>query len=599
MNQIPTSPPGGTTTARSEPSRKLLWGVLLCNLPFLLALTAIEHLGALPRSIIVGLLLFLVPGAVWTDWRGRDGFVILFRTVLLSLAASLLSWVFALALPGATNRAVFLLALCAVTNAGLLRGYKQSFYDTTSLRTPLVRWLSLCALLFYAQSFVGAHRVPALEDHDMETQGTAYGLIHHLAPTMVTNRGTTHFFAHPLLLHFWIGASALISDDLDALAYYHHSAVAVRDLPGARDVVPLDQLDTLPPWAARFKQSVTVSPEYREQLDARWKLDFAQFQKTPVLLPTRIPNLFLAAFTLFPLGFLVYRISGSRLAAIGSCLLYATLPEIYVRSVYGGYMAITNFVTLGGAYFYLRASGLLTQRADAPDADQQPRAGTFVSGFVGAWVNQKWLIVAAAAGLHATIRVVSDINGPPLLQRARQSPAFIAGLLVAIGFFTGWASYFVYGLSVSHRDFVSDHLLGHVLSRVRMNKVSLTEVQAGYPSIVALWAEFGRHLNWLFAAVASVSVVRAFRHVRRADGVFLIWVLIGAVGFSLVDWRMTKHLSKIIPPLVVLTGLFWASLNPKARIALSVPLAVACLWNVWTIGQLMQDFTYLQPSPMW
>src|SRR6185503_1459199 len=171
------------------------------------------------------------------------------------------------------------------------------------------------AALFYLQSYVGAaYRIPPLEDHDMETQGTAYGLINDLVPTMVTNRYKRFFFAHPLLLHFYIGASALVSDDLERLHYYHESSLAIRDSSA--------------------------------DLHKTWEHDKAQFDRDPVLLPTRTPNLFFAALTLFPLAFVVFRTSGSRAAAAGACVLYATLPEIYVRSAYGGYMAITNFLTV-------------------------------------------------------------------------------------------------------------------------------------------------------------------------------------------------------------------------------------------------------------
>jgi hypothetical protein len=598
-----TSPrAAGEQTANRPISLQALPTFLLFNVPFLLALGA-GHLPGFLRVLVAGLILFIVPGLAWVDRRGQDGFVVIFRVVVYSLVAMLLSWLLAFVLPGPTNRLVVVGSLWLLTNGGVVRGLQRGFYDATPFRTPLARGLALCAALFFMQSYMGAaHFVPPLEDQDTETQGTAYGLMNELEPTMVTNRGKYHFFAHPLLLHFWIGWSALIMDDLDGLRYYHDSAVAVQAMPGARDLVPLDSLNATSPFIAKIKQLFTFTPEFAATLDARWKQDLAQFYKTPMLLATRTPSVFLAALTLFPLGFLVYRISGSRFAAIGSAVIYATLPEVYVRSSYGGYMAMTNFLTLSGAYFYLQASGLLPDREDAARADPgaSPRAAG--AAYLGAWANQKWLLVAAAIGLHATIRLVFDGKLSDVVGRARKSVAFMTALKVTFAFLAGWACYAVFGLSVAYKDFLADHLVEHVLKRFRFNDVNLATVQHGgwvYPSILALWAEFCQHLNWLIAGVAALAMARAARHIRGPEGLFLLWILIGAIGFSLIDWRMTKHLSKILPPIVVLCGLLWASCQGKTRAALSAVLGVALVWNIWTVAHVMRNFEYIKASPIW
>jgi hypothetical protein len=572
----------------------------LFNLPFALALV-ISHLPDLVRVLVAGVILFIAPGLAWVDRRGQDGFVVVFRVVLYSLLAVVGAWLLAFALPGDTSRVLVVALLCAVTNVGLVRNARRAYYDATAFKTPLFRGLSLCAALFFAQSYAGAaYFVPPLEDQDMETQGTAYGLMHHLEPTMVTNRGKYHFFAHPLLLHFWIGWSALIMDDLDGLRYFHESVDAVRNNPLAHATAPLDP--KLSPFAAKIKQMFGVSPEFGAVLDARWEQDSKQFFKTPMLLATRLPNLFLAALTLFPLGFVVYRMSGSRSAAFGSALLYATLPEVYVRSAYGGYMAMTNFLTMSGAYFYLQATGLLADREDA--AGIQAASGKRAAGtaYLGALANQKWLLVAAAVGVHATLRLLGESTPRNLFTRARQSRAFRTALLITAAFLAGWASYAVYGVAVAPRDFVGDHLIEHVLKRFRFNDVNLATVEHGawvYPSILALWIEFCSHLNWLIAAVSLLALGRAARRAREAEGLFLIWIIIGAIGFSLIDWRMTKHLSKILPPLIVLCGALWASCQGKTKQALTGVLGVALLWNLWTIVHTMQNFDYLKVSPIW
>jgi hypothetical protein len=547
---------------------------VLANLPFILALTLIHLLPSFLVTLVVGANLFIAPGLTWTDQRDRDGFVIVFRAVIASLLAALASWLLVMLLPGPTSRVAFILVLAAITNLGLLRGFRNGAYTGKGLSSRLCLIVAGFAALFYLQSYVGAaYRIPPLEDHDMETQGTAYGLINDLQPTMVTNRHKRFFFAHPLLLHFYIGASALISDDLERLRYYHESSLAVAQ-PGA-------------------------------DLHARWEQDKAHFDRDPVLLPTRTPNLFFAALTLFPLGFLVFRISGSRAAAAGACVLYATLPEVYVRSAYGGYMAITNFLTLSGAYFYLQATGLFAHSDYG--VDRAPAALRSVAGtaFMGAWSNQKSVLIVMASTAHAGLCFLLDRGTAvfvELWRRARKRPEVVAAFVIGVCFVAGWFTYALFGLSVSAQDFFNDHVKSHVAGRLRLKDVNLAEARAGewvYPSIAALWKQFSHHTGYAVVLAGALASVFAARRVRKAEGLFLLWLAIGAIGFSLVDWRQTKHLSKILPPLVVLIMVFWGSLEGRARTALTAVLGGAVLWNLWTIGRLMADFEYLKPLPIW
>jgi hypothetical protein len=570
-----------TAARRAKPSdrrpelksswKSITWRVTLSNLPFILALAAIDLIPPFVRTLVVGGILFLAPGLAWTDRRIGDGFVVLFRAVVISLGAMVASWLLLSLPPGPMSRTAFLLALAAFTNAGLILGVRRGWYMAAERRSVLWRLLVAVAVLFYVQSYVGAaYRVPPLEDQDMETQGTAYGLIHALSPAMVTNRGTTFFFAHPLLLHFWIGTSALVSNDLDRLRYYYEAS---REMRGKT-------------W---------------EQLNVKFKEEFAQFERDPVLLATRTPNLFLGVLVIFPLGYLVYRISGSQAAAVLSCILYSTLPEVYVRSAYGGYMAVTNFLTLSTAYFYLQGAGLLGRTNDELAGSRGTRSSAFGAAFLSGWADQKALLIPAASGAHAALTLMLS-GSRSFLKRVRSTPELGLALLVGSGFLLGWATFGLYGVTIDARQFISDHVTTHIVDRFRLTNVYFATVPQGggkYPSIVALWRQFGEHTGWLLVVPCLLAMLRAVRQIRGPEGLLLVWVLVGAVGFSLVDWRQTKHLAHILPPMMALIGLFWASLHRKARLVLSVVLCSGAAWNIWRIGRLMADFGYLKPFRMW
>jgi hypothetical protein len=402
----------------------------------------------------------------------------------------------------------------------------------------------------------------------METQGTAYGLIHDFSPSMVTNRGTAYFFAHPMLLHFWVGASAFVSDDLDRLEYYYLASEKVRDAD-------------------------------RAAMDEAFKDEWARFTADPVLLPSRTPNIFLGVFVIFPMAYIVYGLSGSRRAALGACVLYATLPEVYVRSAYGGYMALANFLTLSGAYFYLQDIGQLPALDGSPASGRRPRWLAAVSAFLGGWTDQKTLLLPAGAGLHALGLLLLPGAGARPVPTRRQVTAAAATVLGA--FLLGWATFIVYGLLTARGPFLADHLKEHVVDRLTMRTVHVTTLWHGakYPSILGLWEQFSQHAGWIIAAAMFWALAWAAPRIRRAEGVFFWWVLVGGIGFSLVDWRITKHLAQLLPAMVVLTGVWWASREGRTRAITGALLVLAIAWNIWRVAQLMNDFSYLAPTPLW
>jgi hypothetical protein len=560
-------------------SQAIVLRIVLSNLPFIAALLLNGLLPSFIEVLVVGAIVLIVPGFAWIDHRKGDAAIVLFRAAVASLVAGLAVTLILMLIGAPAHRTAFLICLALITNVGILVGHRKGWFDAAPFADPLPRLISVIAAVFLVQSFLGAaYFVPALEDQDMETQGTAYGLMHQLAPSMVTNRQTSYFFAHPLLLHIWIGESALISDDLGRLKYHDDASLVVRNDP---------------------------SPS---TIETQWNQAYAQFEKDPVLLPTRTPNIFLGALTLFPMGFLVFLMTGSRAAALGACIVYMTLPEIYVRTSYGGYLAITNFFLLSGAYFYLLASQLLPQRG-AIGAHASIGRSTWAAAFLGGWTDQKFLLLPMAAPVHAGIKALLDL--PALVSGGLQRflrvllarPYVIAGLLIGTGFVAGWMTFAAYGLLVAPEDFIQDHLKSHIWWRLnKVADVNLTRMEQGgfvYPSVLALWQQFADHTGWLLVPPMILGLLYAVPRVREAHGLLLIWAVVGMVGFSLVDWRQTKHLAHILPPLVMLTAVYWASLEDRARAMLGAVLVAAIAWNIWRIVQQMNDFEYLQPLPIW
>ena len=93
-------------------------------------------------------------------------------------------------------------------------------------RTFLINrdWRMFALLFFasYGSYLYGAMFVVPEEqyDHDLEVQGTGYGLLTRFEPFLLTDRNTIYYFAHPPLLHYYAAASFLYYDELDHLKYY-------------------------------------------------------------------------------------------------------------------------------------------------------------------------------------------------------------------------------------------------------------------------------------------------------------------------------------------------------------------------------------------
>ncbi len=463
-----------------------------------------------------------------------------------------------------------------VSSGALVFGRGGSLPDPRRHRLVVVVALAAFALAFFA----GTQVVPPLEDQDTEVQGTAYGLAHDLEPICLTNRSTLYFFAHPLLLHALNASTLTLSGDLETVRPPYEAAVA--------------ELDKLPPEARARGIGAAVAalkePAPRPDRYIAWRRGvYAPFGKAPALFGTRAPNFVLAAVAAALLLGLARRLGARPFDAVLVVAAYATLPEIFVRSGYGGYYALTAVTFLAGAQLAAGGAG-------------GARAGV-AAGALAILSNQKALILVAAT---VGARALSGVAGRSV---GRLRPA----VPLLVGMVAGGAAFWMYGLGLAPHEFVADHLLDHGFRRFSGVEALNRAGHALYPSRLALWGEFAGHMGWGWTAAAVVALgvgaVRGVRGVRRAIGSgdtrsmltlhLVAWVLVGAVLFTATDWRQTKHLCLLVP---ALSGLIVATLAraPRTgRFALRGVLGASIVWNVIWMGRLACDFESLAISTEW
>lgn len=386
--------------------------------------------------------------------------------------------------------------------------------------------------------------VPPLVDQDVEPRATAHALATRQVPATVTDRGTTHFFAHPPLLHLFTSGSFALSGRLSRVADAERLASAGQ----ARE-------------ASRQPEYGAYPPRY---YDLWWDL-LERFHREPQLWPTRALNVLLAAATLAWLAELAARTSGSTLTGWLLAAVLGSFPEFLVRGAYGGYFSLTVFTSLG----VLAALG---ERRDGASG---------LASALAAITDQKGLLAPAAWLLAA----------PRGSGRARLVPA--AAAAAALVLFAAW------GLLIDAPAFVHDFLREHVARRLSLSDVRLThDPNVWYPSIPELWAEFASRYGLVFtlaAAAASLAALRSKLPLVRAAGAA---VLLGALVFSLTDWRQTKHLALLAAPaLLALAGL--APRGRRARWAFALLLFAMIATNLAASLSLAADFDALRPSTIW
>jgi len=543
---------------------------ILCNLIFL-AYYLHYFIHFIPNSafsIVINLMIFIIPGYCWAVFfkeKTNDIICIIFLTVCISslilISGCVLFYISRIKISSVN----MLIYLFLVSNIGIFLPKRTENLLKRKMQFKHLFFILIFSILIYSILYMGATRyVPPLEDHDMETQGTAYGIMHYLKPHMVTNRGTVYFFAHPLMLHFYIGYTSLFLDQLDGLSYYYQSAISA--------------------------EKELTEKKSKEMLFKNWRGDLHKFFADPHLLATRMPNIFFSSLSLIILFYLLFTVTQSFIISATGPIIFFTIPEVFVRSSYGGYMAVDTFCLLIMIYLYMHNNVNQNQ-------GKLFEVLLFLSGCFAALIDQKTVVFIMAVALMRIFNERGNLFAKltsPLYDRMIQG--FILGILI----------FWLYGFLVNPRAFIEDQITYHLVQRFSLNDVRMTSSQIvndvknlEYPSIAGLWKEFSNHLGFPFLIVAMPLTVYSIFKINEKKAVLGLWFLSGGILFSLTDWRQTKHLMLIILPLIIATLIFVSRTRLWIRSIFFIIFAFVIFNNIHIIIKLTKDFTAVSPTPIW
>jgi hypothetical protein len=562
----------------------------------------ITWLPPLPRSLVVNAVLFVLPAIGWGAARRRPSRSLGMRMAfyLVTSVTLILLSVAVFALCGielTTSRAWT--AVLIVTNAGFAwAAWRTRGAAAAKRRSLLSQEHALAALLFagsYVLYYLGATRVvPPQVDHDLEVQATGFSLLNRLEPLLLTDRGGLYYFAHPPLLHFLVGSSFLLQGKLEELEYYDQASRRAQELRAGRPIAPLTGMIQIKGRGDRYRITGIQDNEYlltpevggdEERIsleDGELARIYMRYGERPHLLETRTPNLFFASLTVAILGLLTGRISRRWWMGFLVAVVYAGNPEVFVRASYGGYFAIGGLVSIL----------LLVAAAEWWRRPVWGGIGASVGAFA-ALADHKLVLLPAAIAMHALVRG----------RAIGRQVSMVLRHPVLVGFAAGTLCFWLYGFAISQGEFIQDHFFHHMLDRVtHTNPLGYK----GYATPLGLWLELATHSGYVILPVAVgllvYDLVRRTPRIPapevRARELWLVWMALTAVVFTLTDWRMTKHVVLLLLPL----HLALVPHRGAGRWRIGVPVAVlviALAYDVWALRELATHFGEFTVTPAW
>lgn len=537
---------------------RLAANILFCGVFAAVSLVPASYFRNPIGALLIAFMLYLVPGAPWVGTMGFKRRSIL-QMVSISLMASagliVLCFIVRFELGLQVSRTSLFLLLGCTGGMGFLvtrsaEMWKATFLENLRCFRVVVLWLVAALFIWIVLFYAATRYVPPFVDHDLEIQGTAYSLVHTLKPMMITDRHTIFYFAHPPIHHTLVAATFLAYDSLENVAYYF------THIP---KLLPLLKKGTVP-----------SSPE----VDAAIGEEYNKFNEQPNLFETRLDNIFYSVLTILFLAGWAMRSPTGRFVGCLCVAAYATAPEILVRMTYGGYMPTTNLWLVAIAILYLsRSSNRVLMGAC----------------FILALVNHKAVILPFCLAVADLFQLFK----PKAIEYGRD----FRGIRSLIAFGCGTILFWVYGLGVDSSSFFTDHVSYHILDRIIHNNPF---DWGGYPAIGRLWVEFvigvGPGLV-LVGGLALFAQVKSFESLRNPLISLTLWFAVGAVAFSIVDWRMTKHLMLIAPALVIAGSCY--EFRHRSRIVVTGVLAISLLYNISMMVLMSQNFSTWIPSPAW
>jgi len=566
-------------------------------------------IGNYTLALCSNLILFILPGLAWVSIFKKkfckyDLVVDIVMVLSISLSICFIGLLGHLLLCIKVTSFSQVIFLAVITNIGLL--IKRS-YPRGPEKSETYKWVIPFFLIVYTAAYLLSTHVAdqPFEDSDLDLQGTSYSLVNYLTPRMLTDRKTTYNFSHPLLPAFCAANTILLFDNIDNLKYYFDASIKAEKIADEEPFVGQEITFVSSNGKIKEAQIMQVNGDavildsqvikdvkyaYRKTLPERttfvdynlikkmriWsevRDSYKHFFHNPYLIATRSPQFLFTALSGLVLLLFLFKVTGSYLFSLIGSMFYLTVPEIFIAHSSTNYTAITSFVLIVAAYLYY------TYVCDK-NGREKMKTPLFFSGFLCAIVNHKTII------LFLAILVRDIIIG---IKRQKKNGVFreVYKDYIFRGFVFGVAAYWLYGWAIDAHSFILDHFQYHMLNRI-LHRNPFGYV--GYFSISELWFAYSSNLGKPFFWIALFATAYYLRYLfkkSRNESILSLWFIIGAVVFTLIDFRQTVHLMYATPALVVLAIKWISERKALLKTLFVLVLTYTLILNAWIISEVI------------
>lgn len=529
-------------------------------------------------SIVLSSLVYILPGWAWflcLKKKPRDVVASLVYVVSLSFLIYLVGLIaFRIAGIGVTSENLFSY-IFLVSNASFFVRRKRFAGEMPLF--PVGRNLLVLALFFvlvHGYFYWGASTVvPYIKDQDYPSVNPVYGLMNYLKPYALESH-FTYMLTKPPLAQFFCGYGVTLSGRLEDAKFFYDNA---------------------------FKAEGTIEREDRDRWNYIKPLRIEEektFRKRrpELLIYTRLSYLFPAVATVLIIYHLLMTLTRVRLLAFFGTVLYLSIPEVFVRSSYAGWFAPTTFFAVMVAYLFLCFS-------EEERKEKGLRFSLFLASALLALTNHKGLIIIPGLLGYLFLKSVIENRGGGCLKAISVWMRSSRRSRMVLGAFAGSAIFWIYACSIDYENFYKDHIRYDFIEHFHKEGLRITSEEGRYlnryPTLPEVWTEFNRNTGTLFLPLSFVSLVYLARRIRRREALLFFWFLVGAVGYSIVDWKQTKHLMLIILPLLLPVVLFIHDRGKTGRIILLSVVAFIVIINILILCNLNRDFSYITSTPEW
>jgi hypothetical protein len=492
------------------------------------------------------ILIFLFPAAGLVLFRQSNGLLKIVRGFVYSTVISMAIFAISVFMGLPLGQLSYTAALLLLGNFFLIFNLvkkKEIVFEKKDKRYYL--FAALVILVAGGLSFWGALRVvPVLQDHDAVMECPTYGLATTLKPYCIETR-VPFYLAKGPTSHFIYAFPLVLTGNLERVKHYYDTSLAALNQPDfKKNIVRM--------WHAEFK---------------RW---FPR-QTDRVILETRTTSIFISIMLALLLFAIIAEIVHSHSLALVLSFIFLTLPEIFVRNSYAGYQNISNLFLLLAIYHFIR------------------NCEDWSTPLLLATINQKCVIVLGLA------------VGFWLLYNKTNFKKILLNKTL-IGLVIGMLLLYTYGFLIHPQSLLEDQFQRHGVDRLlHQNPIA----GMNYPSIGGLWAMFAFNYGAFFLVLFLVSAVLLFKNRQAFPRAMLLLFIVAstALVFSVVDWKMTKHLDLMVPAMMLVMAYgfkdkLW-NISRKYRIMTWGLMGLIMINNGWIIFKLAENFSWLKVTPIW